>query len=322
MNQMPLLLLLLLLSVTDPLPANEFKVAAGSGEVGKSAKAYTPAQVNSTYPLNYWARTGGDALRIEFNPQNIFRLLPRSEVQVSGSGAANSTFRRVLNLKSGSVELDLPQIKSTNSKVEVQTPTAICGAVGTRFTVNADNGQFNVAEGTIFARAEGDAGFVAQSVRGSFTLNPGKENAYSDVAVSGSFVLNGQSFNANNVSIQIAKGKGGASPAAVRINSGSLDGVSGGSYLMEGGRLAPVEPAKAQLHSSYLQATQTEGQLNVQIESRRASGQPVSAAQNAQLNAAARSASELRAQLFQRGVIRDAAKEAVRQSTGVARPRF
>jgi hypothetical protein len=302
----------ILVSVSG-LWANEFKVAGGSGEVGKSAGDYSAAASGKTYPLGWWARTGSDRLNIEFNEQNVFRLLPKSEVQVTGEGAANTKFRRILNLKSGGVDLDLPTIKTTGSKVEVQTPTAICGAVGTAFSVDADSGKFNVREGKISAQAKGDDSFAAQSVNGSFTLNPGKENGFSNANnVSGSFTLNGKSYSGSGVNLQVAKGKGD-SMAAVRVSGGSVGGAGSGSYIMDGGKLVPVDPSQATLHSSYLNAAQREGQLNVQIKSGAGGSQ-------AQLDQAAAAATELRKRLFQRKVVRDTVKDTVRQINPAARP--
>jgi hypothetical protein len=293
--------------------AKEFKVAGGSGEVGKSVDSYASAASGKTYPLGWWARTGSDRLNIEFNEQNVFRLLPKSEVQITGEGAANTKFRRILNLKSGGVDLDLPTIKTTGSKVEVQTPTAICGAVGTVFTVNADTGNFNVREGRISAQSKGDDSFAAQSVNGSFTLNPGKENGFSNASnVSGSFSVNGKSYSASGVNLQVAKGKGD-SLAAVKVSGGSLGGSGSGSYIMEGGKLVPVEASKASLHSSYLTAAQREGQINLSIRTGNGGSQ-------AQLDAAAAAASELRRELFNRKVVRDTVKDTVRQINPAARP--
>lgn len=302
----------LLISISI-LSAKDFKVSAGKGELGKSQQTYSAAQIGTTYPLGWWARTGNDRLNVEFNTENIFRLLPNSELQISGEGAANGKFRRVLNLKSGSVELDLPTIKTTGSKVEVQTPTAICGAVGTRFTINAENGNFNVQEGAIYAKALGDATFEAKKLSGSFNLNPGKENTYVNGTVSGTFILNGQSYTASGLSLEVAKAKGGVSTAAVKFAGASLGGSGQGSYVMNGNKLEAVDPSLVSVHHDYLSASEKEGKLNLQRASLLASGRSVPPTLNAQLDQQAKLASELRSKLFNRRVIRDTAKETVRQ---------
>lgn len=299
--------------------AQNFTVSAGQGQVGKNSDSYGAVELNKDYPLNWWAKTESKPMRISFTPKDVFALLPDSEVQVTGTGAANSKFRRLLKLKSGGLDLDLQGIKSTGSKVEVETPTAICGAVGTRFSVNAGSGDFKVTEGSIYAKAGGDNSFEAESVNGSFTLNPGSENAYSKANVSGSFKLNGKSYRANGVSLQIAEAKGG-SEAAVQISGGSLGGTGSGRYIMSGGSLEPVDSSKTGTHSEYLAAAQKEGRINVELQSRKAAGSPVGNLP-AQLNAAADKATELRKLLFQRKVVRDTAKETARSVQEVTRQR-
>jgi len=293
--------------------AKEFTVSGGEGEVGQSKSAYAAAAAGKTYPLNWWARTQNGALRVLFSPGNEFRLLPRSEVQVTGAGDAGGRFRRVLKLNAGSVDLDLQKLEG--SKVEVETPTAICGAVGTRFGVNAGTGAFTVTEGRISASAKGDSTFTAQSVSGTFTLQPGRDNAFVEAGVTGSFLVNGRPFTGTGVRVEVAKARGGPGMAAVRVAGGSLGGTGPGSFIMDGGSLAPVEPGKAALHGRYLAAVGREGTLNVQRQGLAASGRPVPPALDAGLAQAAREATALRQQLFARGVIRDAAQEAAREAT-------
>jgi hypothetical protein len=295
-----------------PLSAADFQVTSltGTALVGASPKNYAAPKLNVPYPLGSWAKTGaGSSMVFVFSPQNIFRLLPSSELQVNGSGEAHSGFRRVLQLKAGSVDLDLKALPKGTS-IQVETPTAVCGAVGTSFSVNADEGKYNVSEGRIFAKASGDSGFEARSVSGSFTLAPGKENAFHDANVSGSFVVNGVAMN-GSASLQIAKARGGTGKSAVRVRSGTVGGRGRGAYLMEGGALVPVAPDLVPLHGQYLAAAQKEGGLRVAL-STGAGGSPAS------LNAAAAKATALREQLFNRRVIRDTVRDSVSE---IARPR-
>ncbi|MDD5260848.1 MAG: FecR family protein [Methylacidiphilales bacterium] len=300
----------ILILTTAGLQAQTFKVLSGGGDVGKDAKSYQPAKANADYALGWWARTAEGVLKIEFSPENIFRLLPNSEVQVNGTGAANTKFRRIVELKAGKVDFDLPKL--SGSKVEVETPTAVCGAVGTQFSVDSETGQFDVPKGRIYAKAKGDSTFEAESAGGHFAINPGKENAYSDGQISGAFLVNGKEYNATNASFEVAKARGGEGQAAVQVNGGSLGGAGSGSYIMEGGRLQPVDSRIASTHAAYLSAAKEEGSLNVRRETLVASGRPVPASLDQQLNAAAAKATELRKRLFQRNVIRDTAKETAR----------
>jgi hypothetical protein len=314
-DSMKIFLSLLWVVVLFPLGAGakDFSVSGGTGEVGKSKTAYAAAEAGKAYPLNWWARTQSGALRILFSPGNEFRLLPRSEVQVTGAGDAGGRFRRVLKLNDGSVELDLQKLEG--SKVEVETPTAICGAVGTHFLVNAVTGAFNVTQGRISASAKGDGTFAAQSVSGAFTLQPGRENAFVEASVTGNFQINGRAYAGTGVRVEVAKARGGPGMAAVRVVSGTLGGTGPGSFIMEGAALSPVEPERAALHGRYLAAAGREGMLHVQRQGLAASGRPVPAALDASLAEAAREATALRQQLFARRVIRDAAQEAARDAT-------
>lgn len=242
-------------------------------------------------------------------------------MQITGEGAAGGRFRRVLKLNDGSVDLDLQKLEG--GKVEVETPTAVCGAVGTRFTVDARSGRFAVSEGSISASSKGDATFVARRVSGTFTLQPGRENAFVDAQVSGDFTLNGVPVSGSGLGIVAAKARGGTGAAAVRITGGSLADAGAGSYPMEGGKLTPVDPGQSTVHGRYLAAAGREGSLNLRRQTLAASGAPVPASLEAGLAAAAREATALRQALFARQAIRDAAQEAARDATrSNARPGF
>lgn len=303
----------LVLSLSFSAISQEFSVVDGAGEVGKSPQAYTPVKLSQSYPLGWWARTQQSPLKVEFTPQNVFRLLPRSEVQVSGTGAANSKFRRIIKLNAGKVDLELKNLQG--SRVEVETPTAICGAVGTSFTVDAEKGHFAIREGAIFANAKRDSGFKGESVSGEFTLAPGSENAFTEINVAGTFSLNGAKVTNGQLHATLAKARGGEGQAALQLHSGSLGGAGGGTYLMNKGSLEAVTDANLkQIHSQYLAATQSEGALNLQKENLRARNEPVPDSLEQQLQAAAKRATELRKQLFLRRVIRDTAKENARET--------
>lgn len=295
-----------------PVSAKEFSIIEGAGDIGKSPSAYNPVQVSKSYPLGWWARTKQTPLKVQFSPDNVFRLLPRSEVQVSGEGAATSKFRRIIKLNAGKVDLELKNLQG--SRVEVETPTAICGAVGTEFTVNADNGHFAIREGAIFANAKSDSGFKGERVSGEFTLAPGRENAYSEVNVAGTFSLNGAQVANGKLHATLAKAKGGQGQAALYLYSGNLSGATTGAYLMNKGALESVDPSLKDTHSQYMQATKSEGSLNLKKESLRAQNQPVPDTLEQELRAATKKASELRKKLFLRRIIRDTAKENARET--------
>jgi hypothetical protein len=83
---------------------------------------------------------------------------------------------------------------------------------------------------------------------------------------------------------------------------------------MNKGTLEPVDPSLKQTHAQYLQATQSEGTLNLKKESLVAQKKPVPAALEQSLRDAADRASELRKKLFLRRIIRDTAKDNAREA--------
>lgn len=304
--------------VVQPLAAEDtFAVTAGEGSVSSDRASYQAAELGKRYPLKYWAKTSDRPLRVLLSPENLFQLLPRSEVQITGAGSEGARFRRVLKLNKGSINLELDNLQG--GTLEVETPTAICGAVGTRFSVSAESGDILISEGKISARSKSDSSFIGQSISGSLTLAPGTQNAYTRANVTGSCVINGVS--AKSANIILAKAAGGTSSAAVQVLGGTVAGKGAGRYLMEGSTLTPVDASKTQIHTDYLAASKTEGSLNLQKQALRASGAAVPATLNTQLNSAAARATELRNKLFVRGVVRDAARDNVRQLTRPTAPR-
>jgi hypothetical protein len=312
----------LVLSLSANLHAETFTITSFSGnaQLGSTPQSYIPAVVKNAYPLKTWAKTpAGSSLVVEFSADNIFRLLPNSEIQVMGAGETNAKFRRVVRLTTGSVALDLNALPK-GSEIKVETPTAVCGAVGTVFTADANTGKFDCSRGHIYARSEQEKGFQADSISGSVTLAPGQENSFASADVTGDFSVNGRKFSGQSVQLRLAKAKGGASTSAVEITGGGAD-LPKGVYLMDGGKLQPINSGEASLHQEYLSAAQKEGSLNLQKQSSTASGQTPSPGLDAELAAATRKATELRNKLFARGVMRDVARDTVKEITrGNTRP--
>ena len=278
------------------LHAETFTVQSGVGSVGKDAKSYTPIKTGSEYPLGWWARTTDSPLKIVFSPMNVFRLLPRSEVQITGTGGPNTRFQRYLIMKSGKIEFDLPQLNG--SKVEVETPTIFCGVTGTQFTLDSDSAAFQVLKGRIYAKAKGESVFAAESVAGNFSIATGQENSYAGGIVSGTFLVNGRQFSGSDLNFEVAKSRGAAGPAAVRVISGAIGASGPGSYFMTGGALHPVDKKTAVTHGMYLIAAHDEAVLNVKRESLVASGRNVPAKLDQQLAVAVARATEIRNRLF------------------------
>jgi hypothetical protein len=301
------------------LHAQDFQLTTvtGSAKVGATPATYGTAVASKSHPLGWWAKTeSGASLVVTFSPQNIFRLLPASEVQVLGEGATSTGFRRVLKLNAGQIKLDLGALPA-KSQIEVETPSAICGAVGTVFTVDAGKNFFQVNEGSVFASSRVDQGFVAQKVQGSFTLSTGQENSFNDLDVTGSYRINGTSTK-GPAKIRLAKAKGGTGSAAIELLGGSFAGRSSGSYIMQNGQLEPTPADLLKVQSDYLQAAAREGDLNVRKLSLQATRQGVPDRLQSELDSATKRATELRKMLFARRLIRETVQDISRQT---ARPR-
>lgn len=303
------------------LPANPARaqiftvsVAHGQAEVGKSRDSYSAAVVNSTYPIPSWGKTADNSsLTIAFNPENRFRLLPNSEAQVTTGGEddSNSAWHRVVSLKIGEASFDHNAGAAPAVHLDCQTPTAVCGAVGTEYDVDATHGIYTVSSGTISVKSDQEGNLTLPSVGagGTVTYNPGQENTYSKGNFTGTVLLDGTQFHASDANFTVAKKRDASSETAVHIASGTLGGVGPGDYLMNGGNLQRVTGKAVDVHPQYLAAAKTEGALSVEAAADRAANRPFD--QAAELRSATAEASRLRELLFTRETIRETVKQTV-----------
>ncbi|HUB68054.1 MAG TPA: FecR domain-containing protein [Candidatus Methylacidiphilales bacterium] len=310
--------LLALVMPAIPAPAQVFLVtgANGQAQVGRDQHSYQPAVVNSNHSLPSWGRTGDNSsLTIAFNAENKFRLLPNSEAQVyAGDGDSNSAWHRVVGLKIGTATISHDTGAAPAVKLDCETPTAVCGAVGTEFEVDATEGKYSVSQGRIslISHQEGDL-VMPRIVGGTVVFNPGAQNTYSNGDFSGVVILDGVTMQAAGADFTVAKKLDSSSETAVHIASGRLGGTGPGDYVMEGGRLKPVDPSKASIHPQYLAAAKREGALSVERAALRASSNRVAPrGLDAALSAAAARATALREELFNR----ETAREVNKQVTG------
>ena len=293
-----LVCMIAIVTLTSAVRAQTFKVVSGVGSVGKDSRSYSPIKTGGEYPLGWWAKTTDAPLKMELSPGNVIRLLPRSEVKIAASGPVNAKFHGVLTLKSGKIEFDLSDLNG--GKLDIETPTAVCGAAGARFQfmVDGDSGAFQVSQGRIYAKAKGDSTFAAESVGGNFRIAPGTENSYASGTISGTFLVNGRQFSGTDVSFQAAKGRGASCPAAIQTSGGRLGPSGPGNYFMEGGTLHLVDKKNSITHAAYLVAARDEGALNVKRENATASGRQLTPKQDEQTAAAIARATDLRKKLF------------------------
>ena len=300
----------------NPVQAQIFTVSVthGQAEIGKSRDSYHAATVNSSYSIPAWGKTeDSSSMTIAFNPENRFRLLPNSEAQVTtgGEGDSNSAWHRVVSLKIGEASFDHNAGTAPTIHLDCETPTAVCGAVGTVYDVDATRGIYSVSQGSISVSSDQEDNLTLPSIGagGSVIYDPGQENTYSKGDFTGTVILDGERFHASDANFTVAKQKGSSSQTAVRIASGTLGGVGPGDYLMDGGKLQPVTGKAVAIHPQYLAAAKTEGALSVERAVDRAANRPFG--RDAELSRATAEATRLRIALFTRETVRETVKQTV-----------
>jgi hypothetical protein len=305
-----------------PLRAVEFTVTAANhdAQVGKDASSFQPAVVNSIYTIPSWGKTGDESsLTISFNAENRFRLLPDSEAEVKiGDDDSGSAWHRVVSLKIGKAALSHDTGTAPTVKLDCETPTAVCGAVGTEFEVDATAGNYSVSSGQIAVSSDQEGALSLTSGEGgAITYNPGRENTYAHGSFTGTVRLNGASYHASDCTFTVAKILDSSGETAVHVASGSFGDLGPGDYVSDGGGLKPVDPKLAAIHPQYLAAAEREGLLNVERASYRSANR-TPPARDAGLADAAAEATALRKKLFNRETIRETVKQQVQQVTNQA----
>jgi hypothetical protein len=100
-----------------------------------SGSGFLPASIGKLYPFGNNAKTGRNSfLDLEFSDGNTFRLLARTSVTITEN--AKDPKLKVIQLTKGTVDLKLDNFPADH-KLQVETPTASCGAVGARAIVAA-----------------------------------------------------------------------------------------------------------------------------------------------------------------------------------------
>ena len=98
---------------------------------------YQDVVVGTRYDFGTMVKTGRNSyLDLQFSESNSFRLLARTQLVIT-EGVRNPNLK-ILQLSKGSVNLQLDNFP-VDHKLHVETPSAICGAVGTRFVVSFED---------------------------------------------------------------------------------------------------------------------------------------------------------------------------------------
>ena len=295
-------------------------------------------------------RTGASGqMKVEFDKKNSFILMPNSTVKISAE-TRSASFQKVLciaKVEKGAVKVDLEEVKE-GDKVGIQTPTAVCGAVGTKFVVAVGEDTGDPRKGT-FACSQGEVqvaptnyenerydAFVANVGPGSTliaSVSPGQDNAHTKLETSGEAVA--MDFGKGKEDPQFSVSKGSvielAQPqeentgtVALRVREGKLTAKEGdeakphtsGRYLYDGGEVLDVAKSDKpdetrEAFDDYLRLAQVEGDRRADVARK-----PGDAAAADALNKAAEKATEARNKLFG---YRDVIRKTIRAGQNIGR---
>ena len=322
-------------------PFDQFTVEKIRGDScdikAKGAQDWGKAAEGAVHPAGSAGRTGGGStITLAFDEKNRFRILPHTEVVVSVS-TRDARFRKVIDLsmKAGNVEVDLDAFPE-NYQFKVQTPTAVCGAVGTRFKVETSagrNNSFQTEQGSIFAGSREDGSFYAPSIKAGQKLEadaaPGRENSYTRLKVEGGKMP--VAFGSRDRNMDVGDGSvvktaqersSSTGQVALKVEGGSVGGRGSGQYVMKDGKIEDLsdDHAGAGLVDDYVSLAEKEGALQARLEKAKAAGASASeiSGLEQELNEAAQKATEKRKALFQH---RDVIRRAVRSGVDAIRNR-
>jgi hypothetical protein len=300
----------------------------------KGESSWAAAKEGGVHTAGSAGKTGGGSvITLAFDAKNRFRILPKTEVVISSS-TKDAKFRKVISvaMSDGEVEAELDELPS-DYEFKVQTPTAVCGAVGTRFSVNTDGGRrntFSTDKGSTYAASREDGSFYASSIKAGQTLEadvaPGKENSYTQLKVEGGKMP--VAFGSRSKTLEVSGGSvvsaaqaktDSTDEVALKVNKGSVGGEGAGRYIVRGGKVEDVSgDDRSGMVDDYVQLAEEEGSLKAKLARAKARGASESEIERLEndLDQAADDATAARKKLFQyretiRRTVRDAA-EAIR----------
>jgi hypothetical protein len=118
-----------------------FKVLAMGGTKKivkvKTDGGYVPAKIGEIYAFGTIVKTASSStVDLELSPGNTFRLMARSKLAITEDG--KNPKLKILKLDKGTVSITLDKFPKDH-RLEVETPTAVCGALGTRFKISFED---------------------------------------------------------------------------------------------------------------------------------------------------------------------------------------
>ena len=279
--------------------ANEVKTVINGFKILKTTNAtakirvdgkYQKIEVGKFYKFPATIKSNNAQVFIQFSPDNTARLLTKTTLNLSSEKVRHPK----LKLLTGKIALELDNFPKDH-KIEVSTPTAVCGAVGTRFEVSysGEDKQLGIDKASStqkqsFACTKGEI-YVASN---SFTIGgvkkgqtvstqayEGKDNAYCSVKLakepgSSSFQItmpDKSSYVSTGSSFEIAKPKG-EDISVVKMQDNNMKTLgffeksntnvqAGKAYVKIGDKYVENENSEA-----YLAAAKEEGMFDTRIK--------------------------------------------------------
>ena len=251
---------------------------------------YIGVEVGKFYSFPATIKSNKAQVFIQFSADNTARLLPKTTLNLSSEKVRHPK----LKLLSGTVALELDNFPKDH-KIEVSTPTAVCGAVGTRFEVSysgedkqlgidkaasSQNQSFACTKGEIYVSSNSfTIGGVKKGQTVSTQAHEGKENAYCSVKLdkepgSSSFQItmpDKSSYVSTGSSFEIAKPKG-EDISVVKMKDNNMKTLgffeksntniqAGKAYVKIGDKYVENENSEA-----YLAAAKEEGKFDTRIK--------------------------------------------------------
>jgi hypothetical protein len=153
---MPKIIIGLILSVflsASAAEINNFTVLKISGKKDckfKDGVKYTKLTAGQVLPFGTTVKTGRKStITLQFSIGNTFIMMPKTTITVQ-QDTTNKKLKQInIKLNEGFVKVELDDFKG--HKLQVETPTAVCGAVGTHFVVGTGETQsFTCSKGEVY----------------------------------------------------------------------------------------------------------------------------------------------------------------------------
>ncbi|MCJ8329276.1 MAG: FecR family protein [Lentisphaeria bacterium] len=227
--------------------------------------------INSEYKFGTTIKTGRKSTAdLEMSPKNTFRLMPRTKLTIIQD--LKNPKLKILKLEEGTVSIKLDDFPKGN-KLQVETPTSICGALGTRFVVvfedsgddekaaakkGSRENKFKCEKGEIFASSrftfgdksvEGKTLNVASIKAGTeitAIVHEGLQNSYTDISVNrgeltidygvsdgAKFVLKAEKDKPARFICALEKSNESVKSAVLEVKSGIVKSVTRKKFLFK-----------------------------------------------------------------------------------------